>query len=37
MITRTATKAKKKRTIKQFACQTVARLPGQVTKNTKGK
>jgi F-type H+-transporting ATPase subunit c len=35
MITRTATKAKKKRTIKHFTCQTVARLPGQVIKTRK--
>jgi hypothetical protein len=34
---RTGPKAKKKRTIKHFTCQTVARLPGQVIKNTKGK
>jgi hypothetical protein len=35
MTMRTAMKAKKKRTIKHFICQTVARLPGQVNNKKK--
>jgi hypothetical protein len=37
MTMRTVMKVKRSRTIKQFTCQTVARLPGQVITNTKGK
>lgn len=32
---RTTTPEKKKRTIKHFTCQTVARLPGQVNNKQK--
>ena len=32
---RTVPKAKKKRTIKHFTCQTVARLPGQAIKHER--